>query len=175
MGQTKKPGTGRGNWTYDPKIHIQRLMEVFSHGGDISTFCAQSGISRTTYYNWRDSFSDFAEAIAVATEVARSWWEENGRMSLTDPHFNTNAWRLIMRNRFDMTDTRCVSIPGLSQAKSFKAQHRLISKAIERGEVTPDEAMRLANFIGVGAKLDQIDDFAARLKVIEDNVAANKA
>jgi len=168
-----RPGTGKGNWTYDPKKHIPALLEIFRNGGDIAQFCAKFNMSRTTYYDWKNNFPDFEEAIHQAREMARAWWEKQGRDNLCNPQFNTNAWRLMMRNRFDMTDTRCVSVPKMSVAKTRGGQHKLLSKAVEQGELTPDEALKLANFVAVGSKIDQVDDFEARLKAIEENVAAN--
>ena len=174
MAKKQRPGTGRGNWTYNPDVHIPELLQVFSEGGDIARFCANLKISRTTYYDWAKKFPDFAQAIDEAYELARAWWEDVGRNNLCSPQFNVNAWRLMMRNRFDMTDSRPVNIKGLTNAKTFGAQHRLVGKAIESGDITPEEALKLAQFIGVGAKIEQVDEIKLRLEALEANVVADK-
>lgn len=175
MAQKRVAGTGRGNWKYEAGVHKPLLLEIFQNGGDIASFCSSAKIARSTFQEWRNNFEDFHEAYERAKELARAWWERMGQENLCNPQFNTNAWRLMMRNRFDMTDSRCVSIPGLSNAKSRGAQHRLLSKSLQNGDITPDEALKLANFIAVGSKIDQVDEFEVRLKALESNVSTNKA
>ncbi len=175
MAQRHVAGTGAGNWKYDPKIHIPKLLAIFENGGDIAAFCRYCKIARSTFQEWRKHFKDFKEAYDQARELARAWWENEGQENLCNPQFNTNAWRLMMRNRFDMTDSRKVSIPGLSKAKTYKAQYNCVRRAIENEELTPEEALKLGNFIAVGAKIDTMDEVLSRLEALEANVAAGQA
>ena len=105
----QKLTTGRGNWKYEPEVHIPLLKRIYSEGGDIAAFCSAAQICRDTFQQWRANFEDLHCAYAQALEVARAWWEQKGIDNLENPHFNQNVWRLMMRNRFDMTDTRCAS------------------------------------------------------------------
>lgn len=174
MAQRHVAGTGRGNWKYEASVHKPLLLEIFEHGGDIAAFCSSAKIARSTFKEWRDHFEDFHGAYEFARELARSWWEKQGQENLCNPQFNTNAWRLMMRNRFDMTDSRKVSIRGLSGAKTYKGQYNCVRKAVENEELTPDEALKLGNFIAVGAKIDTMDEVIKRLEALEANVAAGK-
>jgi len=166
----KKLTTGRGNWKYEPEVHIPMLNRIFSQGGDIAAFCAAAKVARCTFQDWRANFQDFHDAYMAAKEVARAWWEQKGIDNLDNPHFNQNVWRLMMRNRFDMTDTRCVYIPGLSKSSTFKGQYNCIQNEVEKGNLTPDEALKLGNFVAVGAKIDQMDSIVARLEAVEAKV-----
>lgn len=174
MGQKRVAGTGKGNWKYEPKTHIPILTEIFENGGDIAAFCRTAKIARSTFQEWRKHFDDFKEAYNHAKELARYWWEKQGQENLCNPHFNTNAWRLMMRNRFDMADSRRVAVPGLTKAKTYKAQYNCVKRALEDEELTPDEALKLGNFIATGAKIDTMDEVMARLEALEANVAAGQ-
>jgi hypothetical protein len=174
MAQKNVAGTGRGNWKYDRAKHTPLLMQIFKEGGDIAAFCSSAQIARSTFQEWRANFEDFHKSYDEAKELARAWWEKEGQTNLCNPHFNTNAWRLMMRNRFDMTDSRKVGIPGLDAAKTYKDQYNCVRKSVENEELTPDEALKLGNFIAVGAKIDTMDEVMARLEALEANVGTNQ-
>lgn len=174
MAQRHVAGPGKGHTKYVSGEHIRLLMEIFENGGDIAAFCSAAKIARSTFQVWRAEHEDFKQAYEIAKEMARAWWENMGQQNLCDPHFNTNAWRLMMRNRFDMTDSRRVSIPGLTSADTYKSQYRCVQRSVENEELTPDEALKLGNFIAIGAKLDSMDEVLARLEALEANVATGK-
>ncbi len=174
MGRKRTDSAEMGSYKYDPKKHIPILMEIFENGGDIAAFCSSAKIARSTFQLWRAGFDDFKDAYDKAKELARAWWENQGQENLCNPQFNTNAWRLMMRNRFDMTDSRKVAIPGLCKADSYKAQYNCVKKAVEDEELTPDEALKLGNFVATGAKIDTMDEVIKRLEALEANVAAGQ-
>jgi len=163
----RRGGTGAGNWLYDPAKHIPVLMQIFSEGGGIAAFCAHFKMSCRTWHAWRKQFPDFLEATEIAHELAKHWWESYGQRSLNDSKFNTNAWRLQMRNRFDMTDSRLISVPGMAEAPTFRGQYNAVLAALGRAEITPDEALKLANFVGAGAKIESMTEIEKRLEALE--------
>ncbi len=145
---------GGGINLYDPTKHIPTLISVFKEGNDIAAFCAKFTICRATFTNWVNRNPDFADAYRIARELARSWWEQKAIDHLSDPHFNQNVWRLMMRNRFDMTDTRVVPVPFKAN-QSPKQQYEVLMKEIALGNVTPEEAIKLVNFVCAGVKIEE--------------------
>ncbi len=155
---------------YDSKAHIALLRRVFAEGDDISTFCAKCGISRQTWYDWRRDHLEFREAADIALEVARDWWERKGKDNLENPQFNQNVWGRIMLNRFSMSFTRAIAVKGLVDAKSHKEKFDCVSREVEAGNVTPDEAVKLGNFVSIGAKVQESDELISRVAALEDKV-----
>jgi hypothetical protein len=146
-----KPGSVS---SFDPDKHIPILMSVFRKGQDIAAFCAHFTISRDTFRRWTNKHPEFEEAYAKARELARVWWEQQGQDNLDNPHFNQNVWRLMMRNRFDMTDTRIVRVP-FKATHSPSEQFEILKTEIAKGNLTPEEAIKLANFIAAGTKIEE--------------------
>lgn len=139
---------------YVEDIHVRMLLRNHCAGRDIASFCAEAGICRQTYYNWRDSHPRFSRAINIAKVLAQSWWETFAQMYAhkTD-RFNTTYWSMVMRNRFGLTEHRRISIPGLKTANGLQAQYDTIIELLGSGETTAPEAAQLVKVIETGAKI----------------------
>lgn len=160
---------------YKRDIHIKMLKDIYSKGGDIAHFCREAGIARDTFQMWRKTHPEFHEAYKIALEVARAHWEDIGANSLYDANFNQNAWCRIMLNRFEMTQSRKVAIKGLSTADSYKAKFQCVEGELEEGNLTPEEAHKLAQFISVGAKIEEIDELKVRVSNLEGKLCHSQA
>lgn len=152
---------------YNAEKHIPLLHRVFKNGKDIAHFCREAEISRPSFFYWVNEYPEFKEAYEAARETARAHWEDIGEEGIHAEHFNYNIWWRIMFNRFDLPATRRVALPKLTEADSFKARFKLVEQEVEQGKVTPEEALKLANFIGVGAKIELAEGLEERLKALE--------
>lgn len=59
---------------YCEKIQLARL-----DGSSITRARVRLGIARSTYYEWKKNYPEFAEACEKAEDLAASWWEETGK------------------------------------------------------------------------------------------------
>lgn len=87
---------------YDPSMD-DKAMELFKAGKSIVGVCAELGISRETYYTWRDDpahpFSDIAKE---GEKMSQAWWEEKGQEAIFGgiDKFAGSSWQFVMKNRF---------------------------------------------------------------------------
>lgn len=153
---------------YNPKVHPALVKKLFAEGKDIAAFCAKVGVSRDTWYTWINVHPEFKEAVEIARELARDWWETAGQEALFNSDFNQNVWCRIMLNRFEMALHRKVRIPGLAAAKTHKERFDLVIREVDQGKISPEEANKLGAFVSIGAKVDEAEEFEQRLKAIED-------
>ncbi len=149
--KTGKPGSIS---SYDPAKHIPVLMSVFRQGQDIAAFCAHFVISRKTFHIWVNKYSDFAEAYEKARELARMWWEQIGQENVNNSQFNQKVWMCLMKNRFDMTDSRIIRVP-FKATHTPSEQYNILKAEIAAGNISPEEAIKLASFITAGVKIEE--------------------
>lgn len=153
------------------------IINMFSKGNTRSQFCAKHTISNNTFETWRKRHALFDRACEVAHEAARSYFD-----NLRDEHL-ISEWDLESKSmtglnhalfnrmynaRFNIPDKRTVRVKGLEKAKDEKAMLKAIMKAISEGELTPDEAQKLASLIDLSIKVDQNISQESRIKAIEE-------
>lgn len=91
-----------GEIKYDPELHPVQIVEMMKQGKTISQVCMAFGISRPTYYTWREKHEKFREASEFADTCRQAYWEEilakgcEGKI----PYFNSNAIAFNMRAQF---------------------------------------------------------------------------
>jgi hypothetical protein len=146
-----------GNTTkYDEEYHCVLIIELFEKGKDVEAFCFASEICRSTFKTWLRHHPLFAQAYEHAKEAARTFLAAAGLQGMQDPmNFNATAWSMQMRNRSDYSEKRKVAIPGLKEAKTFAAQYECIKEEVAEGNLAPDEAATLANFVSTGAGIHE--------------------
>lgn len=76
--------------------------KVLADGESLAGVCAELDITRTTLYEWRDTHSEFREAIERGLQKAQRNWEEIGRDGILGNYekFNASSWIFTMKNRF---------------------------------------------------------------------------
>lgn len=153
------------------------IINMFAQGKTRSQFCAKHTISNNTFETWRKRHPLFDRACDVAHEAARSYFDElrDNHMvneidldSKTMTGINHALFNRMYNTRFNIPDKRAVKVKGLGKAKDEKAMLKALMKAIEEGELTPDEAQKLASIIDLSIKVDQNVSQEARLKAIEE-------
>lgn len=161
------------------------IIEMFSKGKTQSNFCAKHTIGKNTFERWRKRHPLFDKACIAAHECARSYFD-----NLRDEHLineidldtksmtgiNHALFNRMYNARFNIPDKRAVKVAGLGKAKDEKAMLKALMKAIEEGELTPDEAQKLASIIELSIKVDQNVTQEARLTAIEEaqHIGANE-
>lgn len=131
---------------YKGEIHISLLFEVFTRGEGLMAFCAETLISKQTFYDWLDHHKEFREAYDIAICLCGKWWES---YPLTNPDFNYPYWYAIMRNRFGYGKTR-IRIP-IDVTPIDKIN--VVLSELEKGELSTQEATQLTSVINTQANI----------------------
>lgn len=153
------------------------IITMFSEGKTRAQFCAKHTICNDTFEKWKKRHPLFNRSYEIAHEKARAYFD-----GLRDSHLeqeidletksmtglNHALFNRMYNTRFNIPDKRAVKVKGLGKAKDEKAMLKALMKAIEEGELTPDEAQKLASIIDLSIKVDQNVSQEARLKAIED-------
>jgi hypothetical protein len=99
--------------SYKPE-YCDRIVEMGAYGASKAEMCADIGISRQTYDDWKAAHPEFLEADKKAVELSQGWWEQQGRVATfggTDG-FNATSYIFNMKNRFpgDWRDKKEVDV-----------------------------------------------------------------
>ena len=148
------------------------IIEMFSEGKTAAQFCAKHTIASDTYAKWRKRHKLFDRACVAAHEKARAFYDELRQRYLVQEYEGASInWGLFNRMynaRFNIPDKRQVTIKALGKAKDERAMLQAIMKAISDGELTPDEAQKLASLIDVSLLVKQTVELEERLSRIEE-------
>lgn len=153
------------------------IIKMFSQGKTRSNFCANHTISNNTFETWRKRHTLFDRACEVAHDAARSYFDD-----LRDSHLineidldtksmtglNHALFNRMYNARFNIPDKRAVKVNGLGKAKDEKSMLKAIMKAVSEGELTPDEAQKLAGLIEVSIKVNENGKLKDRVDAIEE-------
>ncbi len=79
------------------------LATLMAQGYTDARICAHWGISRSTFYRWREDKEEFKVAHNRGLERAEAWWEEFGLAGMTGkiPKFNATIYLAFMNNKFN--------------------------------------------------------------------------
>lgn len=154
------------------------IIEMYSKGKTRAQFCARHTISDDTFNKWRKVHKLFDAACFAAHNKARAYYDE-----LRDSHLeqeidletksmtgiNHALFNRMYNTRFNIPDKRAVRVKGLGKAKDEKEMLKCLMKAVDCGELTPDEAQKLASIIDVSLKVKDKVELEARITAIEDS------
>lgn len=90
------------NEKYDPSMD-EIALSGFREGKSIVGVCCALGISRETYYQWRDDKEHPFHRIAKQGEMlSQQFWEEIGLKGVVGQvdKFAGSSWQFTMKNRF---------------------------------------------------------------------------
>ena len=123
---------------YNRDKHIKLLYDVFSQAEGVMAFCSAALICKKTFYRWLEAHKEFREAYDIVINIAGSHWE---MLPVIQPKINHHSWAMVMRNRFGY---------GKSNFKFDKDRTPLsivdsVLDGLEEGELTPHEALQIAN------------------------------
>jgi len=156
---------------YHFETHAPMLIRIFMKGGDIPNFCAEAEICNNTFHEWKKKYKPFREIYEIAKELAHSYWISllpSQLIEEKDTKFNYKVWQLIMRNRFNATDTRKVRLAKLSKCKTTQQKIDCIIDYVAAGELTAQESTQLANIVLAALKVEETTDIKKRLEHAEE-------
>jgi hypothetical protein len=110
--------------------HCETAINVLTGGESVAAVCAEIGIARSTFYEWRDKYPEFAKAIQIGLQKAQRDWEILGRQGISGQidKFSPSPWIFTMKNRFrdDYKD----------DSKEEKSTETSVLEKILNGEIT---------------------------------------
>lgn len=153
------------------------IINMFSEGKTRSMFCAKHTICNDTFEKWRKRHPLFNRSCDIAHDKARAYFDR-----MRDEHLlseidlenksmtgiNHAVFNRMYNTRFNIPDKRAVAVKTLGKAKDERAMLKAIMKAISDGELTPDEAQKLAALIDVSLKIKTTEEMEHRLKALEN-------
>lgn len=152
------------------------IIEMFAKGETRSAFCARHTISNNTFEKWRRSHPLFDAACDAAHEKARAYFDkfrdEHLEVLFNDQGMpisgvNHALFNRMYNTRFNIPDKRAVRVKGLGNSKDPGEMLKCLMKAVEDGELTPDEAQKLGGLIDVSLKVKVTQELEARIAQIE--------
>jgi hypothetical protein len=161
---------------YSEKMCLE-IIEMFSVGKTRAMFCAKHTICNNTFENWRKRHKLFDRACDIAHDKARAYFDD-----MRDSHLlseidlenksmtgiNHAVFNRMYNARFNIPEKRAVKVKGLGKAKDEKAMLKCLLAAVDSGELTPDEAQKLASIIDVSLKVKDKLEFEGRLTAVEN-------
>lgn len=148
------------------------IIEMFSEGKTRAQFCAHHCIANDTFEKWKAKHPLFNRAYQVAHERARAYYDKLRQEYLVQEFEGASInWGLFNRMynaRFNIPDKRAVTVKALGKAKDEKAMVKALMSAVGKGELTPDEAQKLASIIDVSLKVKEKVELEERVKAIEE-------
>ena len=153
------------------------IINMYSQGMTRAQFCAKHTISDDTFNKWRKVHKLFDAACFAAHNKARAYFD-----ALRDSHLineidldtksmtglNHALFNRMYNTRFNIPDKRAVKVKGLGKAKDEKAMLKCLMAAVDAGELTPDEAQKLASIIDVSLKVKDKIELEQRITAIEN-------
>lgn len=158
---------------YDEEFHIPLLLRLFQKGRGISHFIVGAEISEATFHNWKNTHQNFRIAYDIAKHYAQIWWETFGELGASDPSFNTKYWQMMMRNRFDYTEHRKLSVPNLKSCVNLCEQIQCIVYHLADGNLTGSEANQLSNLILASMKVEEYELQQKKIEKLETILREN--
>ena len=152
------------------------IINMFSEGKTRSMFCARHTICNDTFEKWRKRHPLFNRSCDIAHDKARAYFDK-----MRDEHLiseidldnksmtgiNHAVFNRMYNTRFNIPDKRAVKVKGLGKAKDEKSMLKALLAAIESGELTPDEAQKLASIIQVSINVSEHTTLKERVDAIE--------
>lgn len=145
---------GRGTSKYNPEIHLPLLLEIFENLHGVAAFCASSGISRKTFWDWLEKHPEFKKQYDIAVDLGASKWEnlplEFASKGLT---LNHNYFVMMSRNRYKVSQINLKKAKRNTSASRMKAAH----DSLQEGGITPQEFNQIASGLATESRIKEVD------------------
>ena len=153
----------RGINKYKEETHCPMILSIMAHPekGNCYAFCAEAEISERVFYNWLRDHELFLECYALGKVLARTNWEEEGRVIRDEPvmpgaiSFKFEHWRMQGWANYGIGKTMRIRLRLDADASPDKHYSQLIKQASE-GDFTAGEIKQLMEAINVGLNTHQV-------------------
>jgi hypothetical protein len=88
---------------YDPAI-CEKVIELGKLGKSVEQIASHLGMSLRVFYDWKEKYPEFLQALDDAKQYEQYWWEEQAQAYLIEnkesDKINTSLWSRSMAARF---------------------------------------------------------------------------
>lgn len=149
----------------------EKLIVTLAAGDSRACFCADHNIPDGTFSLWLKKHKEFQLAYDIGRAKCQKWWE---RLAKDHATYNKETdkldhivWSMNMRNRFGWTEHRKAKVAGIDKANTFNEQYQQVIAMLANGELTADEATKIAKLIETGVKVNESTELESRVAEIE--------
>ncbi len=156
MSKNPEEWFGRGSPQYNTEIHIPLLREIFEdgHGNGVSTFCASSDISRTTFNVWLNKYPEFKEQYDISLEKGAAKWNALPlKLAMAGINLNHNYWVAINRNCYKFSQSKL----KLESEDTTTSRMKAATESLQEGGITPQEFNQIASGLSTESRIKEVD------------------
>jgi len=88
---------------YDP-AYCEQVIELGRLGKSVEQIASHLGMSLRVFYDWKEKYPEFLQALDDAKQYEQYWWEEQAQAYLIEnkdsDKINTSLWSRSMAARF---------------------------------------------------------------------------
>jgi transposase len=88
---------------YDP-AYCEQVIELGKLGKSVEQIASHLGVSLRVFYDWKEKYPEFLQALDDAKQYEQYWWEEQAQAYLIEnkdsDKINTSLWSRSMAARF---------------------------------------------------------------------------
>ena len=78
----------------------EQIIEMGKLGYSQTEMASEIGVSKQTFYSWRDTYKEFLDAIQLARTHSQCWWERKGREDLNADKFHSAVYNKRIAGMF---------------------------------------------------------------------------
>ena len=158
--------TGRPSLYQD--AYCDKVIELAKQGQFIYQIAHSLGVTTKTLYNWERDHEVFLHALTRAREIALAYWETFALSRLESRDFQAKLYEFIIRSKTEGMQASTVNLPEIKEATTYSHKCEVIIHAVADGRITVLQAQSLINIVSVAAKVEEVTDLKAKIKLIED-------
>ena len=145
-----------------------KFLASLAEGNSVARAAADAGVGRSTAYEWRDAEPDFAKAWDDAVETGTDALEDE---AVTRAKAGSDTLLIFMlkarrREKFAERPIRLV-LPKIEAASDVLKAYAETIAAMAKGEITPDEAARVATVLEAKRKTIETVEIDRRVAALE--------
>jgi hypothetical protein len=159
--------------TYQPHfcdIALKILDDSENPGKGRESVAAALSVTTQSIRRWRKQYPDFDNALLIGLNKSKSHLFDFALHHLVgnkDSNFNTPLFNRILQTVFRDDENAAVQISGWEEATTPQDKLGLILDAVGIGDITPDQANKLADVITKHIQIMDLDLIKQRIEALE--------
>ena len=151
-----------------------KSVASLAEGNSIARAAGDAGIGRTTAYEWREADAAFAQAWDDAVEAGTDALEDEAVKRAKSGSDTLLIFMLKARRREKFAERPIrLALPQIDGAADVLRAYAETISAMARGEITPDEAARVASVLEAKRKAIETVELERRLAALEQRSGTN--
>ncbi len=166
---------GPGQPTKYKVEYDQRIVDLAKtkEGRHMYGIASIFGVCAASMLRWCEEYPSFCEAYACAKNDQRAQMLNLVYDNLFDRNLNQTGLNLIFRHGGDFAEQRTVRIMNISKGSHNDKVQAILDFCAKVG-MTPDELQKSMGAVAIAAKIDEVTDQAADIKLIKDTLIEQK-